>query len=86
MRVLKVRRQLERLHVQLLELKEYCEEQNITGRISLFETSAHFFESLERDRMPLEKQLAMVRMVMRLSALRNEGRLRAEYSDKTDGK
>jgi hypothetical protein len=74
-RVLKVRHQLERLHVQLLELKEYCEEQNITGRISLFETSAHFFESLERDRMPLEKQLAMVRMVMRLSALHNEGRL-----------
>jgi hypothetical protein len=73
--VLKVRHQLERLHVQLLELKEYCEEQNITGRISLFETSAHFFESLERDRMPLEKQLAMVRMVMRLSALHNEGRL-----------
>ena len=71
----RIRRQLERLHARLLELKEYCEQEGVTGRISLFETSTAFFDRLERERQPFERQLALVRVVSRLATLRNEGRL-----------
>ncbi len=74
-RMARFRRQLERLHARLLELKEYCEAEGVTGRIGLFETSTAFFERLERERAPVERQLAWVRAVIRLAAQRNDGKL-----------
>ncbi len=80
-RLARIRRQLERLHARLLELKEYCEAEGVSGRISLFETSTAFFARLERERAPLEGQLALVRAVTRLATQRNDGKLPGSPSD-----
>jgi hypothetical protein len=74
-RLARIRRQVERLHARLLELKDYCEAEGVRGRISLFETSTAFFARLERERAPFERQLALVRAVIRLATLRNDGKL-----------
>jgi hypothetical protein len=80
-RLARIRRQLERLHARLLELKDYCEAEGVTGRISLFETSTPFFARLESERMPIERELALVRVVTRLATLRNEGKLPGTSAD-----
>ena len=54
-------RKLARLHAWLLELKAFCDEGGISGRIGLFRTSTSFFKTLEIRRALTELQLWKVR-------------------------
>jgi len=68
----------ERVYYRLLELKGYHDEGLGRGTIRYglaSETTTQFFERLERDRRGLEARMAKVRLVARLYAARNEGRL-----------
>jgi len=68
----------ERVYFRLLELKGYHDEGLGRGTIRYglaSETTTQFFERLERDRRGLEAKMAKVRLVARLYAKRNEGRL-----------
>jgi hypothetical protein len=63
---------LERTWVRLLELKEYCTEQGIKGRIGLCSSEA-FFDRLEQRRFGIEFRRARVRFWERLFVDRNDG-------------
>jgi len=68
-------RKLARLHAWLLELKAFCDEGGISGRIGLFRTSTSFFASLESRRAVLEWQMGRVRWATLQYVLRNAGML-----------
>jgi hypothetical protein len=68
----------ERIYLRLLELKGYHDEGYGRGTIrygATSETTTQFFARFERDRRDLERKMASVRLVARLYAQRNEGRL-----------
>jgi hypothetical protein len=77
---------LERTYVRLLELREYCEEQGISGRVGLLQTSTCFFQYLDRQGMRVELRRALVRRYARLYALRNEGQVPGGAFDAVDWK
>jgi hypothetical protein len=68
-------RKLARLHAWLLELKAFCDEGGISGRIGLFRTSTSFFASLESRRAVLEWQMGRVRWATLQYIVRNAGTL-----------
>jgi len=68
----------ERIYARLLELKEYHDQGYGRGTIRYglaSETTTQFFARLERDRGELERKMARIRLVARMFAARNEGRL-----------
>ena len=68
----------ERIYARLLELKDYHDEGVGRGVIrygQASETTTQFFQRFEQERRDLERKMARVRLVARLYALRNEGRI-----------
>jgi hypothetical protein len=68
----------ERIYARLLELKEYHDEGIGRGVVrygQASETTTQFFQRFEQERRDLERKMARVRLVARLYALRNEGRI-----------
>jgi hypothetical protein len=68
----------ERIYARLLELKEYHDQGIGRGLIrygQASETTTQFFQRFEQERRGLERKMARVRLVARLYALRNEGRI-----------
>jgi len=70
---------LQPVYLRLLELREYHDAGFGRGIIRYddrtSETTTQFFLRLEQDRRDLERKMARVRLVARLYALRNEGRI-----------
>jgi hypothetical protein len=75
---------LERTYVRLLELRDYCEEQGISGRVGLLQTSKCFFQYLDRQGVRIELRRALVRRYARLYALRNDGQVPGGAFDAVD--
>ena len=76
---------LERTWVRLLELKEYCEERQISGRVGL-QKSQTFFRLLEARGKGIELRRALIRWRSLQFALRNDGQVPGGAFDPVDWK
>jgi hypothetical protein len=75
---------LERTYVRLLELREYCEEQNISGKVGFLQSSTSFFKYLDRQRSRFELRRVLVRRFSRLYARRNDDQVPGGPFDPVD--
>jgi len=69
----------ERVYFRLDELERYYQEGYGRGSVQPGLSSAEFFRTFDRDRQTLARQMAEVRYVTKLYALRNEGRFPTDH-------
>ena len=69
----------ERVYFRLAELERYYEEGYGRGSLQPGLSTGEFFRQFEQDRRVLERQMAEVRYVIKLYALRNEGRFPTDH-------
>ncbi|MFP4364517.1 MAG: FecR domain-containing protein [Spirochaetia bacterium] len=64
----------ERIYYRVLELQEYHEQGYGRGNIRRGYSTAHFFNRVENERSLLEDRMARYRYILKLFAIRNDGR------------
>jgi len=77
---------VERTYVRLTELRTYCEDHGIAGRVGVLQSSTAFFEMLERRRPLIELRRALIRWRSLQFALRNDGQVPGGAFDPVDWK
>jgi hypothetical protein len=76
-----VQRAFEPVYARLVELKSYHDQGFGRGTVDGGETTTVFFQRLEREKRQMQRKLALVRWVLKMYALRNDGSVPTEAAD-----